>query len=365
MPTQPPIPAPVPVLCDRCRAEGTSLDEAFAGFGALLDFEPVPRKGGRVDGWDAERQRAFIAALAACGSKRRAAAAVGRAAFGVDQLLKARGNQGFVAAVNAALDYFAGNEAIRLAEGIGAVAEAAAAAPRAQPWAQAATRRAAASASAPLPLTEREEDEADEQVLALIEQLLRSYMMKLEAERRCRLEGRIAEADFYIRQVTVLEVSLEAMTGDPMRHLKAARFGEHDLLRVANTTMSTLLDAARRDHWRAAGEPERPQIPDRLLRHHDGYATEPLYPSDHRPDLAWDQRHAYDEARYAEDARAQVAWEEQARAQAALWRRRLEADPFGLGSGDGDAGDADGLEGEDGDGEEGDGEEGDGGRPGP
>ena len=33
--------------------------------GDLLDFTPVPRKLNRADGWSAEKQRAFIAALSA------------------------------------------------------------------------------------------------------------------------------------------------------------------------------------------------------------------------------------------------------------------------------------------------------------
>ena len=54
---------------------------------------PVPRKMERVDGWNADCQRAFIAALSATGSKRRAALAIGMAAFGVVQLLKAEGSE--------------------------------------------------------------------------------------------------------------------------------------------------------------------------------------------------------------------------------------------------------------------------------
>lgn len=44
--------------------------------GTLPEFLPVPRHYNRHDGWTAERQRAFIAALADCGSVRRAAHAV-------------------------------------------------------------------------------------------------------------------------------------------------------------------------------------------------------------------------------------------------------------------------------------------------
>ena len=65
---------PIPVICDRCRAEGFGNAEEFADFGDLLDFEPVPRRP-RADGWTPEVQRAFIAALAVTGSDRQAARA--------------------------------------------------------------------------------------------------------------------------------------------------------------------------------------------------------------------------------------------------------------------------------------------------
>jgi hypothetical protein len=54
---------PLPVICDRCRAEGLAGEDPFEAFGALLDFDPVPRRAHRADGWDAEVQRAYIAAL--------------------------------------------------------------------------------------------------------------------------------------------------------------------------------------------------------------------------------------------------------------------------------------------------------------
>src|SRR4051794_11084909 len=75
----------IPVVCDRCREEGLAGAESFAGLGDLLDFEPVPRKTARADGWTPDKQRAFIAALAVTGSDRRAAHAVGMAPNGVEQ----------------------------------------------------------------------------------------------------------------------------------------------------------------------------------------------------------------------------------------------------------------------------------------
>jgi hypothetical protein len=76
----------IPVICDRCRSTGAAGEGDFSHLGDLLDFTPVPRKKQRVDGWSAEKQRAFIAALAATGSKRRAAMSIGMAPYGIDQM---------------------------------------------------------------------------------------------------------------------------------------------------------------------------------------------------------------------------------------------------------------------------------------
>src|SRR4030095_12360826 len=70
----------IPVICDRCRVAGTAGTGDFSHFGDLLDFDPVKVRH-RVNGWDADAQRAFIALLATTGSKRRAAQAIGRNAF--------------------------------------------------------------------------------------------------------------------------------------------------------------------------------------------------------------------------------------------------------------------------------------------
>ncbi|HYJ52787.1 MAG TPA: hypothetical protein VEW04_06415, partial [Allosphingosinicella sp.] len=116
---------PIPRICERCRAAGVAGEDLFARYAALLDFEPVPRRP-RADGWDAEVQRAFIVALAATGSPRQAAAAVGKAQFGVEQLKKAKGNEGFMAAYARALAVHEEEKSRRLAEGLAAVAAPAA-----------------------------------------------------------------------------------------------------------------------------------------------------------------------------------------------------------------------------------------------
>jgi hypothetical protein len=94
---------PLPVICDKCSAEGVAGDEAFADIPYLLAFEPVPRPAhDRL--WDAPTQRAFVAALAVTGSIERAARSIKRQAFAVEKLRKARGSREFNEACEAALD---------------------------------------------------------------------------------------------------------------------------------------------------------------------------------------------------------------------------------------------------------------------
>lgn len=81
---------------------------------ASLEFDPVPRKLERVDGWTAERQRAFIAALALTGSPIRAARAIGKFAAGVEKLRKAPGAQSFAAAWDRAIEVESAQRAGRL-----------------------------------------------------------------------------------------------------------------------------------------------------------------------------------------------------------------------------------------------------------
>jgi hypothetical protein len=97
------FPPAIPVICDACRASGTAGEDPFTHLADLLSFTPVNRRA-RADGWDAERQRAFIAALAVTGSPRQAARAIGKHAFGAEQLRKARGGSSFATAWDAALD---------------------------------------------------------------------------------------------------------------------------------------------------------------------------------------------------------------------------------------------------------------------
>jgi hypothetical protein len=312
---------PIPVVCDRCRAEGRAGRDPFEAFGALLDFAPVPRRTARADGWDAEAQRAFIAALSLTGSDRAAARAVGKAQFGVTQLLAAPGSEAFAAARAEALAIAADERSRRLAEGLRRVAsEEAGWRPPAAPWGRAATRRdGAAPALSPLPPPANDAFasgplSADEErvQIELLQILVDKYLLKLQRERAARLEGRVAEADFYLRQVTALEVALDVMSGDGMALLRDARLGGHGLLTIAETPLSKLLDEARRAHWEQCGDPPRPAPPCHLLEDQGGYATEPLESYGGKEDRATKGRH-YEE-RHARDAAAHIAWEAEARA---------------------------------------------------
>lgn len=340
---------PFPVLCDRCRAEGLAGEAEFAELaelGDLLDFEPVPRRVERADGWTPEVQRAFIAALAVTGSDRQAAALVGRAQYGVTQLRKAEGNSGFLAARAKAKEIFHEKERVRRSDGLLAAVHGEAARARGRhhlAWSGAATRRLPPPDPEPCLFEDRadpdeaghvadpDEDEATRDIaddqLEVIVTIVQKYRLKLESERRCRLEGRIAEADFYLRQMTMLEVSLDVVSGNGMEVLKRARLGDHGLLTIAETGMSIMLDAVRRKFWEDIGEPPRPEYPPRhLLEQHDGYATEPLECIRGGPGVDLNaERRRFDE-QYARDAEAQMEWEAKAREEVAAWRARQMAE---------------------------------------
>lgn len=68
-----------------------------------IEFDPVPRKNTRHDGWSAENQRIFIDALAAGASITRATAAAGRSLSSVYKLKSAPGAASFLAAWDMAI----------------------------------------------------------------------------------------------------------------------------------------------------------------------------------------------------------------------------------------------------------------------
>jgi hypothetical protein len=294
----------IPVICDACRARGIAGEEGFADLGDLLDFTPVPRKKQRVDGWDAERQRAFIIALAYTGSKRRAAHAVGKAQYGVDQLLSSEGCESFREACDRATAIARETGRSRLAAGVGAVAgEAAAWKPAQGPWANARSRP-----DARFPV--QEEEMTDEQKLDWLADVVRKYLYKVEAERKCRLAGEIVAADFYLRQMTHIEVVLDLMGGDGFKVLMGFREGDYHLVHIAETPFSRILDDARRAKWAELGEPPRPEHPPRrYLEDHGRFSSEPLETTRGGQKLSHDEQKRLQEEQHARDAVKQIEWE--------------------------------------------------------
>jgi hypothetical protein len=178
------------------------------------------------------------------------------------------------------------------------------------PWSAARARRAGPQPPEP----DSDDDEADRE---LIESILHKYMLKLEREREARLAGRIAEADFLIRQVTALEVALDVVSGNAIERLHAARANGHLLIDVAETPITRLLDEARRAHWEACGDPPRPDRPAPWLKEdEEGYATEPTETLIGGTGKSLEEQHEAYLRRYAEAAREQVRWEAEARAAA-------------------------------------------------
>ena len=72
----------------------------------LLDFEPVPRRLVKADGWTSAMQRMFIAWLAWYGSPTKACDELGKARSGIDKLYKAADAGEFRAAWDGAIALF-------------------------------------------------------------------------------------------------------------------------------------------------------------------------------------------------------------------------------------------------------------------
>ena len=305
----------IPGICDRCRSVGYSGDGDFSHLGDLLDFEPVPRKTQRADGWSPERQRAFIAALSATGSKRQAAQAVGMAAFGVDQMLKSDGNESFKAAYDRALLIAKANGSMKIAAGV----------------ADAAARNAQLTPPSRLrglaPPAPEEPTIGEEQQLEALDSIARKFIAKVWQERKARLTGRIVEADFYLRQITFIEIALDLGASNlgrsPFEFLGTCRRGDHGLLQIAETPFSRILDERRRQLWEDVGEPERPEHPPlRTLIDHGSHSTNvdtnaygalthPAagYTQEQWAEMGHEEQVQARKAEFEAEAAAQVAWE--------------------------------------------------------
>jgi hypothetical protein len=313
--------------------EPLSADPEIA---ALLEFEPVPRRA-RVNGWDADTQRAFIVALVATGSPSLAAKALGL--NGCDGLRKAKGAEGFAAAWDSALALHAGRRSRRLKSGLARLDPGPA--PEAEDdddWPGDADDRDPGDLS-PRELLARSD---------LTLQLLCKYALKLQQERTARNAGKIAEADFYLRQATFFEVAIDLAGPGLMHALAEFKIDGRDLFTIADTPASRVLDDVRRKYWDTAGEPERPPQPLHLLEDHGAFRDEPLEcagpasrpPSWVAPD-EWrglgpmEQLARYNQ-QYARDAAAYAQWLAKAARDFEQWRERGGAVPHsGKGEGEG------------------------------
>ncbi|WP_332708439.1 hypothetical protein [Sphingomonas sp. PB4P5] len=268
----------------------------------LPDFKPVPRKY-RYDGWTAERQRAFVEALADTGSVKAAAHRINMSYEGAYHLRRQPGAEGFRAAWEAALDYgiqcLADIAIERAVEGV--------AVPVFYKGEQCGEKRwyndrllmfilrhhlpqlygnnplprgtrhpdtIAREAAENCPICrERAEQEAaaaigpDEAARkaheARVEALLERYVLKVRSERQYRLAGHIVAADYTLRQLTHIELMLD-IGGAPIRELINAMTeelpGKAGNRTLIVSPMSALLDQLRRYAWAEAGEPDRPSI---------------------------------------------------------------------------------------------------------
>lgn len=282
---------------------------------ALLDFEPVVRKCRRHDGWTPLNQRIYIVGLAETGNPDQAAHRVRRTASGAWKVRTSDKAEGFAAAWDGALALYHRRNP-RVLKGRPSRGEILAGSTR--PWP---TR---AAPPGPEPVDPEAEQRKKRELFA---ELLKGYRRKLAAERTARLAGRIVEADFYVRQLTVLELALDG-AGDVRALIALLSSGDpgHGLDIVA-TPMSLLLDKHRRDCWREKGEPDRFPLPD-LGRHDEhaayGEAGYNHYNAGRDGDYKdWQRRR---DALAAERAEAQRLWEEKAAKEAEAWRERVGAE---------------------------------------
>ena len=328
----------IPVICDRCRTTGSAGDGDFSHLGDLLEFEPVAVRP-RANGWDPDAQRAFIALLATTGSKRSSALAIGRNVHGFEQLLKRPDGAGLKLAFERAMAIYQQNGAMKIATGV----------------ADAAARNAQMTPPSRLRGHEPqpEPDIGEDHQLELIEAIGQKFMRKVAAERRARLAGEIVAADFYLRQVTILETMFDLTASrfgwDTHEVLRDLRRGGLDMQQIVATPFTDWLDRSRRLWWMQEGEPERPSYPDTrfLEKRHTpdgevsvytdqdatGALTTPArgFTKEQWAQMKHDDQRAARQRQFDEDAEEQRQWEARARAE---WEKQPNSSPSSLGEGD-------------------------------
>lgn len=338
----------IPVICDRCRSTGIAGESDFSHLGDLLEFEPVPRAP-RPNGWTPEAQRAFIAILSATGSKAGAAKALNRNAYGIDQLLKDERGGSFRLAFERAKAIARQNGAMKIASGL----------------ADTAARNAQLTPPSRLRGLAAAEDPnagySDDQKWQLLQHLAMKFFRKVSAEREARLAGEIVAADFYLRQITFLEVIFDLTAQhfgwDSGAVLRDIRKGGFVALDIVSTPFTDRLDYCRREYWRDLEDPERPLHPDPSLtiqhgggpwgpRGDEGFATAvdqgstgatttPArgYSAEQWARMNNAEQHQARKQQFAEDAAEQIAWE--AKASVEWQARQTPSPPRGEGRDDG------------------------------
>src|SRR4051812_34871380 len=151
---------------------------------ALLQFEPVVRKCVRHDGWLADRQREFIIALTVLGHVEQAAIALGGTMSGVYKLRTAAGGEGFAKSWDSAMALHLRRNPRPEPKGRPSRGEIESGVGR-TPWPANDTGPRISEFESP-----EAERRADDEVF---EEIVRKYWLKVKAERRARLEGRIVE----------------------------------------------------------------------------------------------------------------------------------------------------------------------------
>ena len=308
-------------------ASGTEIPdfEALAAdpeIAPLLNFEPVARKVKRPDGWTPELQRELIARIASTGTLQAAVWQMGKHATGAEALYKVPSAQGFRTSWDAAIIIG------RRRNGLDSAPPYAGPVPGIQ-------RRGSSRTAEPEP--EPAIEMGEDQKWELIQSIGGKFMHKVAAERQARLSGEIVAADFYLRQITFLEVMFDLTASrlgwSPADALAELRRGELGLVDIATTPFAEWLDASRRVWWADEGQPERPPHPDtRFLQRHRtedgecsiytdqsayGALTTPArgYTAEQWAKMESGEQRAARQRQFDEDAEEQRAWEAKARAE--------------------------------------------------
>ena len=296
----------------------------------LLNFEPVVRKIKRPDGWTPELQRELIARIASTGTPQSAVWQMGKHVTGAEALYKTPSAETFRTSWDAAVIIG------RRRNGLDSNPPYAGPVPGIQ-------RRGSARNEPPEP--EPEITMSEDQKWDLIQSIGTKLMKKIAAERHARLSGEIVAADFYLRQITFIEVMFDltstSLGFDAHDTLRELRRGGHSFRDIATTHFAEWLDASRRVWWASEGEPERPKHPDvRFLERHSspdgdyslatddsaiGALTTPArgYSQEQWAEMSYEEQWHARKRQYAEDAEEQRAYERRAFEE---WRVRVSTE---------------------------------------